>query len=212
MVSFRALFNSPSSSAFARIVQAMQDLPQDQSNDAEQDPLRQDTLRGRIPLIDGFSFAETGRALRGGLPLGDFTRLQDLLSSKAGELRYEVLGTKDDMGRAALRLKVSGALQLTCQRCLKAMEFALDLDELLVLARSEAEIEAQPVDPEGPDRIVGGKEMAVGTLLEDEILLAIPFAPRHSQCSPEAAVTGGAHASPFADLRGLLNQSGRADN
>ncbi len=165
-----------------------------------------------VALIDGLRFAETGDALRGKCPLSRFGRLKDLLSSNAGELEYEVLGTKDAMGRPALRIGISGQLQLTCQRCLKAMPFTLHVDEILVLAKSEAEIEAQPLEPEGPDRVLAGKEMEVGTLLEDEILLAIPFAPRHEQCSGGGAGKGEAQASPFADLRGLLNRGGRAGN
>ena len=163
-------------------------------------------------FIDGFSFAEARKSLRGSCPVADFARLRSLVSSSAGKLDYEVFGAKDGMGRAALRLKISGALQLTCQRCLLALDFPLNLDAMLVLAGSEAEIEAQPVVPEGPDRVVGGKEMPVGTLLEDEILLAIPFAPRHTQCAADPALKGEAQASPFADLRGLLNRAGRATN
>ena len=77
-----------------------------------------------------------------------------------------------------------------------------------MLAKSEAEIEAQPVDPETPDRVLAGKEMEIGTLLEDEILLVIPFAPRHELCSGTGVGQGGAQASPFADLRGLLKRGG----
>ncbi len=121
-------------------------------------------------------------------------------------------GTSDDLGRPALRLKAKGTLQLTCQRCLGALGFPLEVDAMLVLARDKAEIEAQPVDPDSADRIVGGREMAVGELLEDEILLAIPFAPRHGQCSGTDDRAGEDKVSPFADLRGLLKQGGRARN
>jgi uncharacterized protein len=135
-----------------------------------------------------------------------------VLISNAGEIDYEVLGTKDDMGRPALQVRVSGPLQLTCQRCLKALPYALRVDATLVLARTEAEVEAQPVEPEGPDRILGSREMAVGTLLEDEVLLAVPFAPRHEQCAGASGKKSAAQGSPFADLRGLLNRGGRAGN
>ena len=169
-------------------------------------------VAGRFPFIDGFSFAATGGSLHDTCPVTAFGRLQDLLSSPEGELRYEVKGTGDGAGRPALRLTVSGSLQLICQRCLGTLPFSLQVDAMLVLAKDEAEIEGQPVDPESPDRIVGGKEMAVGTLLEDEILLAIPVAPRHEQCSGGDARKGGAKPSPFAELRGLLNRGGRARN
>lgn len=166
----------------------------------------------RFPLIDGFQFASTGQELRARCPVSAFGRLQDVLSSNVGEVDYEVVGTRDGMGRPALQVKVSGPLELTCQRCLKAMPFALEVDAILVLARTEAEIESHPVEPDGPDRILGTREMAVGTLLEDEVLLAVPFAPRHEQCSGDGAGKGEAPGSPFAELRGLLNRGGRAGN
>ena len=172
----------------------------------------QDRSHVQFPLIDGFQFAATGQELRGKCAVSVFGRLQDVLSSRAGELEYRVVGTKDDMGRPALQVKVDGPLQLTCQRCLKPMAYALEVDAMLVLARTEAEIESQPVEPEGPDRVLGSREMAVGTLLEDEVLLAVPFAPRHEQCAAAGGGKGEAQASPFADLRGLLNRGGRARN
>lgn len=170
--------------------------------------------RAELTRIDGFRFVEGGQVLRGKCTVAGLGRLQDLLASNAGELDFEFLGTTDEAGRPALRVRVEGELQLTCQRCLKALAHALRIDELLVLARSEAEIEAQPVDPETPDRVLGGKDMEVGTLLEDEILLAVPVAPRHEQCSAEAGSIkkGGAQASPFSELRGLLDRGGRARN
>jgi uncharacterized protein len=163
-------------------------------------------------FIDGFAFAEARKSLRGARAVAGFPRLLDLVNSHEGELDCKVAGTKDAMGRPALHLAVSGKLHLTCQRCLQAMDFSLNVDSTLVLARSEAEIESQPIEPEGPDRVVGSKEMAVGTLLEDEILLAIPFAPRHEQCAGSPALKVAAQVSPFADLRGLLNRGGRATN
>ena len=162
--------------------------------------------------IDGLRFAESGGILRGVRKVSAFNRLQDLLSSNDGELDYQLAGTRDEVGRLAIGIRIGGELQLTCQRCLKGMSYRLGVDELLVLARSEAEIEALPVDPEMHDRILAGKEMEVGTLLEDEILLAIPIAPRHEHCSGTGVGKGAAQASPFADLRGLLNRGGRARN
>ena len=166
----------------------------------------------RFPLIDGFAFAAARGEHHGTCAVAEFDRLQDLLSSPQGELEYSVKGTLDAVGRPALRLEVKGSLQLACQRCLGALAFPLAVDSTLVLARDETEIEAQPVEPDGPDRIVGSKEMAVGALLEDEILLAIPFAPRHEQCSGADKTKGKGSKSPFADLRGLLKKGGRAGN
>ena len=166
----------------------------------------------RFALIDGYAFAAARGEHQGTCAVAAFGRVQDLLHSPEGELRFSLHGVADEAGRPALRVQVGGVLQLACQRCLGALAFPLEVDSTLVLARSEAEIEAQPVEADGPDRIVGRKDMEVGTLLEDEILLAIPFAPRHEQCSGAVDMKGDDRTSPFTGLRGLLKKGGRAGN
>src|SRR4051812_36430110 len=97
----------------------------------------QDYSTARLPLIDAFPFAQAGKVLRGTRQVASFERLADVLSLNAGDVQYEVAGSKDEAGRPALRVVVSGELQLTCQRCLKPMGFPLAVDETLVLARNE---------------------------------------------------------------------------
>ena len=157
------------------------------------------------PVIDGFEFASAGASKQGVWPLGDFPRLRDVLASDAGEVAYELEGVRDERGRPSLRVRVRGALQLRCQRCLEAMPFQADTDETLVLAGTLAEIHAEPADVNAADRVVAGREMPVRDLIEDELILAVPYAPRHETCSarpsPDAAED---KQSPFAGLRGLI--------
>lgn len=166
----------------------------------------------RNPVIDGFHFAEVEGSLSVVWPIARFGRVQDLLSSDAGELVCVLNGCRDESGRPCLRVGVTGTLQLACQRCLGGLTFPLAIDSTLLLARSEAEIDARPMEPEGPDSIVAGKEMNVLELLEDEILLAIPVAPRHERCSDAGASNEDGTVSPFADLRTLLGRGGRMKN
>jgi uncharacterized protein len=159
------------------------------------------------PVIDGFEFASAGATQQGTWPLGSFPRLRDLLASDAGEVAYEVGGTRDARGRPALRLRVRGTLQLRCQRCLEAMPYAVETDETLVLAATLAEIHAEPADASAPDRVVAGREMALLELVEDELILALPYAPRHDSCRAAGAgqdEADGDKPSPFAGLRGLM--------
>ncbi|MGH8764644.1 MAG: YceD family protein [Burkholderiales bacterium] len=120
-------------------------------------------------------------------------------------MRYALAGIPEERGRPALRLKVQGVLSLVCQRCLGAMEFPLQIEVSLLLAASQAEVEAVPLDAEGPEQIVAGKEMPVRDLVEEEVLLAIPLAPRHERCSGQAALGEEATRSPFSALRGLVS-------
>lgn len=160
------------------------------------------------PVIDGLEFAKAASRLQGTWPVAGFLRLHDALRSTAGTLHYELRGVPEERGRPALHLKVQGELHLTCQRCLGALEFPLRIETSLRLASTQAEVDAEPLDAEGPESIVAGREMQVQALVEDEVLLAIPIAPRHEACAgaarDAAADAAGARQTPFAGLRGLI--------
>ena len=158
------------------------------------------------PVIDGFEFASAGATQQGKMAIAEFPRLRDQLASDAGEVAYEVRGLRDERGRPSLLVSVRGTLQLRCQRCLEAMPLEVDEQDLLVLAATQAEIDADPADVQAPDRVLAGKKMALRDLVEDELILALPYAARHEGCSPGAALEGQEENSPFAGLRGLLRK------
>lgn len=156
------------------------------------------------PVIDGFEFASAGATQQGVLPVSGFERLRDLLASDEGEVAYELKGMRDERDRPSLRLRVQGMLQLRCQRCLAPLAFEVRVDGLLVLAASQAEIDAEPTDVAAPDRVLAAKDMAVADLVEDELILALPYAPRHEHCAPGARMGEEMTTRPFADLRNKL--------
>jgi uncharacterized protein len=156
------------------------------------------------PVIDGFEFAAAGATQQGIWPLSDFSRLRDMLATDSGEVAYEISGVRDARGRPGLRLKVRGRLSLRCQRCLEPMAFDVQTDETLVLAATLAEIHAEPADARAADRVVAGREMALRELVEDELILTVPYAPRHEDCEPAGAGDDAEKVSPFAGLRGML--------
>ena len=82
-------------------------------------------------------------------------------------------------------------------------------DVTLWLARSQAELDAQPLTAEGPDVIVATKEMAVRDLVEDQVLLALPYAPRHGNCTAQGSAAPEERQTPFADLRSMLRGRNR---
>lgn len=155
-----------------------------------------------VPVIDGFEFARSGARLSGNWQVKDFPRLREARYASHGTLRYVLQGVSQEQGRPALRLRVDGILHLSCQRCLEPLEFGLRSEALLLLFGHEAEIAV--LDAEGPECIVAEREMSVLDLVEDEVLLAIPIAPRHEQCSPQEADASAAQRRPFAGLRALM--------
>ena len=156
-------------------------------------------------VIDGFEFAEFGKALRGAWRIADFTRRPEVLHDTSGALDYAVSGERDKQGRPALRIELRGVLRLTCQRCLEPMDFPLAVDTLLTLARHQSEVDADALESD-LERVLGSKSMAVRDLLEEELVLAVPVAPRHADCAA-GGVAGNEGGSPFAKLRGLLGDA-----
>jgi uncharacterized protein len=163
----------------------------------------------RFPLIDGFEFAAAGGSVRGAWPVSFLPRLRDELHDDAGAVEYEVLGGSDVHGRPCLALRASATLQLTCRRCLGAVECALGAEAMLLLAESQAQIDAEPLRADGPEWVVARKDMAVRDLVEDELLLALPYASRHENCPAQGRGAPETRHTPFAGLRGMLRSKSR---
>ena len=163
----------------------------------------------RFPIIVGLEVAGAGAALRGAWPAGAFPRLRALLHEDAGSVEYELRGARDALGRYSLELRVTAGLRMTCRRCLEAVDVNLHEDVTLWLARAQSEIDMQPLTAEGPDGIVAAKDMAVRDLVEDQLLLALPYAPRHENCPAQSATAPVERQRPFAGLRGMLRGRNR---
>jgi uncharacterized protein len=158
----------------------------------------------RFPLIDGFEFAAAGGSVRGAWPVSVFPRLRDVLHDDSGSVEFALQGGRDFHGRSLLELHAKARLQLICQRCLGAVACTLEPRSTLLLAATQSEIDAEPITPEMPERVVAHREMAVRDLVEDELLLALPVAPRHEDCSAQGRAAPQGRQKPFATLRGLL--------
>lgn len=154
-------------------------------------------------ITDAFRFAKEGRVLEGTLPLSTLERLHDLLAVVEGEITFRLEGSKGARGEHLLQLVVTGTLSLACQRCLKAVPYDLDVDSLLELVPEGAELSQDELEDDTRDFLPVAKELEVAELVEDEILLALPVAPRHEKCGLPGAADAGERINPFAALSGL---------
>ncbi len=153
------------------------------------------------PFIDSVDFARNGKELRGEIPVSELSRLSDMLAESGGALTYIVRGYQEgdcDMLEVTLR----GACTLTCQRCLGKLSYPVDMVSRLRLLPAERLDEVE--DDDEIDGIKATSQLDVLALIEDELLLGLPFAPMH----PEGECASTANdlqqkASPFAVLAGL---------
>ena len=158
-------------------------------------------------FIDSLDFARHGRELQGTVALAQMPRLQDLLTSLDGELSYTMRGSQDISGKPQLDLALDGQCQLRCQRCLDNFTHTLHLDTRLLLVRG-AEVDMESSMEDDPDRILASDHLDVLELLEDEILLSLPIAPKHlpGECGHETDRLVQSAQSPFAALSALKQQ------
>lgn len=159
-------------------------------------------------IIDAFEFCRLKEHRQGEISVADSSRLSGECVDKSAVLSWSIDGGTSSLGFEQLRLSVSGSVTLLCQRCLTPCTFEIASESSLILAKNDAhadEIEAM-LDDDTIDVIVGSKELDVVVLIEDEVLLAIPLAPKHDRCPDTAALkalNGAKKISPFDALKRL---------
>ncbi len=154
------------------------------------------------PLIDSLDFARNGKEISGEIATAELPRLLDLLDNSSGSVNYRVRGGAGRDEKPFLSINVVGECQLRCQRCLGALDYALQLETRLMLCE-QSELDTQDDDEDEFDSILAEAQLDVLDLLEEEILLSLPISPRHEPGVCQAAdgkdVDKGA-VNPFAAL------------
>lgn len=106
-----------------------------------------------------------------------------------------------------------------CQRCLVPFVWPVDVDTLLQPVADEARLEGDAEsdgsgddgEEDEPEKILGSSRFDLLEQVEDELILSIPYAPRHDVC-PDASAAGAGdeqeapaakRPSPFAVLAKL---------
>lgn len=168
-----------------------------------------------MTIIHSADFAREGGELSGVLALAGMDRLRDQLAKVDGGAVWHLVGGVDRLERPFLRLKVEVKVDLICQRCLKSMPFEVAADTVLTQFSDEAALDEAVAQDDDLEGILIEPELDVEMLVEDEILLALPYAPRHEQCNPvdDAVKTAGeAKPNPFAVLAKMKTRKAEDSN
>jgi len=144
--------------------------------------------KGSPGRFDPFRLARECGIVEGSVDPHRFSRTADLLSEAPASLAWRIEGSADASGRPALGIELKGAMTLTCQRCLADFRWPIDQRTEVLLAHDEREMAA--LDGNSRSEVV----QAPGpvdplTLVEDELVLALPFAPRHPDGACESTIT-----------------------
>lgn len=153
------------------------------------------------PFIDSIVFTRNGEELHGEIPMAVLPRLSDMLANSEGALTYIVRGSKEG-DRHFLEVILKGVCYLRCQRCLGELAYPLETTSHLQLLPADKLDEVEADD--AVDGIEASSHLDVLALIEDEVLLALPFAPKHPEGACRSAIEGLQQSvNPFAVLAGL---------
>ncbi|HSU21342.1 MAG TPA: DUF177 domain-containing protein [Variovorax sp.] len=189
--------------------------------------MKRDAAPARLDVID---FASTAATLAGEEPVSGFPRVAAELAGAAEtapsapgatgapdvpSVRWTATGARRAGASGAvepwLHLQADAVVPLICQRCLAPVDTALQVDRWFRFAPDEATaaVEDELADE---DVLVAARDFALRELIEDELLMEIPFTPRHDVCPQPVRLTAsdeafdegeGERANPFAVLGSL---------
>ena len=158
-------------------------------------------------VINSLAFAREARSLQGELPIASLTRVLDKLTDSVGSLCYRVEGRLGSRNRAQLLLQLDGVLSVCCQRCLEGIDYPVKLRSVLEFVDDEEDLTQEEVEDDSKDFLPAQSELDVVALIEDEIILDLPSAPRHENCALPDTGQGTGKVSPFSVLQGFKGKA-----
>lgn len=160
-------------------------------------------INGLPKVIDSLAFAKAGGVAVGAVQIASLVRLQETLTESGGQLECRLVGSRDAEGKNWLELGVKGTLRLACQRCLEGLDYPVEVETRLLLVPSGQPWPDEELAEDGFDAIAADEEMTVASLVEDEVLLALPLSPMHDVCAATLPHANESEPSPFAALAKL---------
>lgn len=139
------------------------------------------------------------------------------LGREVGHVWFEAAGSSHLGRRDRLSLKVQCLVVLSCQRCNQPMLYPIDeLVEFELFDDSrlaDASLTDDEFDPDAPEPLVLDGGVNLGQLIEDQLILAIPYVPKHVACvsfdMPDDGDVEEQVASPFQVLEQLKGKGNK---
>jgi len=132
--------------------------------------------------FDAYRLAREHGVISGTLDVEASERLEDRTAPGPGTVSWRIEGTTDELGRPAIAIDLEGAVPVTCQRCLSDFPLPVEHRTVAVLARSEQEADALDASSDH-EVVIADHPLDAVELVEDELLLTLPYAPMHeSDC------------------------------
>jgi len=157
-------------------------------------------------VLDAWRMVAARWGYEGRWPLAKMRRLRSSLVSTEGDASFAIDFDRDQLNLPFVQLRVAADLVLECQRSLQQFILPVRVTQRLGLIRDEADEAALPAGYE-PLLVPDNGLLSPATLVEDELILALPTVPVMPGSDAVEREWGPGederrHASPFAALAG----------
>jgi uncharacterized protein len=148
--------------------------------------------------------AKQGVLIEGTVELQELQRFAAQLVDTSGEVAARLQFRIDEEGNNVAEITVESRVTVACQRCLEPMTLEIRSASNLRLVAGdddEHEFEGSNYEP----YVIKDGELDVIGLVEDELLLELPFAPVHElgSCVAKSSSSGSDGQTPFSILAEL---------
>jgi uncharacterized protein len=166
----------------------------------------------RSKLRDVSILADEGAVVPVEIPVRELSRLLPELAADSGVARGELRFGREH-GQPAVEVSLEATLTLRCQRCMRPMQQHVATESRVCLLPDEESAARLP--PEVETMLAPEGRTSVADIVGEELLLALPLAPRHddeSECDTEIAsvaaepVLEDGPRRPFAALAQLMGR------
>jgi uncharacterized protein len=157
-----------------------------------------------LKLCNVAVLAEESRKVLLAVPLHRLERIAPQLTRHDGMVTGSV-ALAMEKGRIVAEVELAAVLEVRCQRCLQPMTLPVESRSHVALVASEAD--AASVQPELETVLAPDGRIRLADVLEEELLLAMPAAPRHAGPCPGERKSESFTETvqrPFAGLGELL--------
>jgi uncharacterized protein len=155
--------------------------------------------------IDPKALARKGATIEGQYAVGDLHRLCEVLADHSCLVSFRLeFGQDKDKKHCLITGTIEAILKTVCQRCLEEMELRIASPVFLGVISNQGEATGLPDGCE--PLFLDSDSMALPTLIEDELILAMPISAMHEadECAATSvlhSINTAARKNPFAVLK-----------
>src|SRR5215475_3572923 len=139
--------------------------------------------------LDPARFAREGSRLTGSVSAVQLSRVSEMLFDGSGAVDYRVEGMLSGKEKPQLHVGLAIDIVVACQRCMERLPIRVDVERKLLLSPGLDELASMEGEEDDVDAIPLVPVLDVLDLIDQEVMLALPIAPRHAggECEARAA-------------------------